>query len=350
MNFKEYTIRRCRKEEYRKLVDFFRLYWNPDHVFCRNRKIFEFQHGTAAGGEYDFIVAVHNESQEFHAVLGYISSSTYDGGSIEKPDAICGALWKVRDDVHNRESGKLGLGVLFYLMKRYPDSDYITLGLSHFSRQIYDSLHFDFGKMNHCYLASDCCDNFVICENPVIVRNAPFNRSFSIREIEHIPDDWKSGCHPAKTAAYFENRYLNHPFYHYELLAIYREEEIAAIWVIRETDTGESRCLRIVDMTGDFDAEMPIAGNIQQLLKSRGAEYIDCYNHGIDSQYFRHMGFEEVGGDTVIPNYFEPFEKRNVDIHYASCAKHPVVIFKGDADQDRPSLLEPDMGGAGDEM
>ena len=284
-----------------------------------------------------------SSSQEFHAVLGYISSSTYDGGSPDKPDAVHGALWKVRDDVHNKEAGKLGLGVLYDLLSRYPDADYITLGLSAFSRQIYDALHFDFGKMNHYYMASESCENFMICENPVIGRAAPSDSRFQIRELDGVPDSWKTACHPAKTPAYFKMRYQNHPFYHYEFFGIYKEERLLVVWVVRAVCVGESMCLRIVDMTGDFETEMPIAGKIQELLKRRGAEYIDCYNYGIPGDYFFIMGFSEVGGGAVIPNYFEPFEKRNVDIHYACYAKHPVVIFKGDADQDRPSLLAPDM-------
>ena len=112
------------------------------------------------------------------------------------------------------------------------------------------------------------------------------------------------------------------------------------IWIIRKISVNDHACLRIVDMAGNVNERLNIEGNIQNLLREYSAEYIDCYNHGIDREYFSAMGFNEVTGDTIIPNYFEPFEKKNIDIHYASYSKFPTVIFKGDCDQDRPNLLE----------
>ena len=189
MKLHDYTIRLCKREEYDKLVDFFRNYWSPNHVFCRNKEIFEFQHGRAEKGYYDFIIGIHNETQEIHAVLGFISSSTYDGTDPSKPKSVYGALWKVRDDIHNQEIGKLGLGVLYYLIKSFPNSDYITLGLSGFSQQIYSSLHFDFGKLAHYYIASKYCSSFEICENPRIDYNSESNMEFSLQTISQMPTD-----------------------------------------------------------------------------------------------------------------------------------------------------------------
>ena len=102
MRMNLYTIRLCRTDEYGKLIDFFRKYWSENHVFCRNKEIFEFQHGDGQNGTYDFVTAVHNETGEIHAVLGYISSSRYDNGDPAKPQAVYGALWKVRKDIHNK--------------------------------------------------------------------------------------------------------------------------------------------------------------------------------------------------------------------------------------------------------
>lgn len=340
MKLREYTIRLCRKEEYRKLVDFFVHYWSHKHIFCKNKEIFEFQHGTAENGTYNFVVAVHNETKEFHAVLGFISSSTYDGEDAEHPKAIYGALWKVRDDVQNKEIGKLGLGVLYYLLKSFPGSDYITLGLSGFSQQIYSSLHFDFGKLAHYYIASNAAERFEICEYPVIQEEAEVNAGYEIRAIQEIPNNWSTSYYPHKNSVYYKNRYACHPFYRYEFLGVFKAGELALIWVTRKITVGRSCCLRIVDMIGDFDSEFNIPGNVYQFMREQNVEYVDCYNHGIRKEYFSAMGFKEVSGDTVIPNYFEPFERRNIDICYASYAKHPVVVFRGDGDQDRPSILD----------
>ena len=82
-----------------------------------------------------------------------------------------------------------------------------------------------------------------------------------------------------------------------------------------------------------------IADQVRKYLKDENAEYIDCYNAVIDSQLFFNLGFVEKKGSTIVPNYFEPFELRNGDMHYASDLKRNVVIFKADADQDRPNII-----------
>jgi hypothetical protein len=42
---------------------------------------------------------------------------------------------------------------------------------------------------------------------------------------------------------------------------------------------------------------------------------------------------EETG--SIIPNYFAPFERRNVEIWYSS-KPADIVMLRGDGDQDRP--------------
>ena len=38
----------------------------------------------------------------------------------------------------------------------------------------------------------------------------------------------------------------------------------------------------------------------------------------------------------IIPEYFSPFEQKNVDIYYMSEMDKP-ILFKGDGDMDRPN-------------
>ncbi len=337
MKFNLYEIRLCRKDEYEKLIGFIHDYWKEDHIFCKSKELFEFQHGDAANGYYDFVIAVHRESDEIHAVLGFIRMSLYDGCNDVSPQAVYGALWKVRDDVHNRENGKLGLGVLYYLIKNFPDSSYITLGLSHFSQDIYQALHFEFGKMKQYYIANSNLNDFSIAKTPRIGK-ALHREDVIIRKMtdaESILNDF----YPNKNVEYIRKRYLKHPMYSYDLLGIYVNGKLVSEWVIRPIQIGESICLRLVDIVGSVKGLNNIRGNIIDILEKYKAEYIDCFNYGIESAVFEQMGFFEVNEDVIIPNYFEPFEQRNVDIYYAFYGKKPVVIFKADGDQDRPSIL-----------
>lgn len=336
LNF--YDIRLCRKDEYGKLIRFVHDYWNEGHVFCRSREIFEFQHGDGENGFYDFVIAVHRETEEIHAVLGFITSSRYDGRSADAPQAVCGALWKVRNDVENREVGKLGLGVLYYLIQRYPQSSYITLGLSRYSQQIYQAIHFDFGVMGHYYVANREKKDFHIAYAPVIRKGAEKRKDVHIAALKDIPE-FDNHFFPEKNREYLINRYRKHPVYEYELLGIYVKGRLKCIWAVRKISVEGRSCLRLTDMAGEFEGMEGMEGNIQELLADHDAEYMDCYNYGIEKRKFLEAGFLERQGDTIIPNYFEPFERKNVDIHYACYGRRPVVLFKADGDQDRPNLI-----------
>lgn len=337
MKLNLYEIRFCRKDEYDKLIDFIRCHWIKDHIFCQSKEMFEFQHGNASDGYYDFVVAVHKETEEIHAILGFIRSSTYDGCTDEPPQAIYGAVWKVRDDIQNKEIGKLGLGVLYYLIRSFPDSTYITLGLSPYGQTVYNAIHFNFGKTKQYYIASPYVDHFCIAKNPKTEMAKSNARVFikKLTEAENISNDF----YPDKNATYIRKRYLEHPVYSYELLGVYVDNELICEWVVRTIKREESTCLRLVDMVGSLDGLNDIRGNVIDLLRQYKAEYIDCYNYGIEPEIFKRIGFFEVDDEVIIPNYFEPFERKNIDLHYACDGKKPVVIFKADGDQDRPRYV-----------
>ena len=52
------------------------------------------------------------------------------------------------------------------------------------------------------------------------------------------------------------------------------------------------------------------------------------------------MGFYKRSDDDIIPNHFEPFQKKNVDtiIAYKLSNEKKFFFFKGDADSDRPNV------------
>lgn len=338
MKLELYEIRCCRHDEYEKLVDFLREHWSENHIFCKSKKIFEFQHGTARDGKYDFLIAVNKETEEIHAVLGYISSSLYDLTDKENPKAIYGAIWKVRDDIENVEIKKLGLAILYHLIKMFPNSTYITLGLSSYSQTIYNAMHYDFGLMNHYYVANSEKKNPIIISDPIILNQYPARDDFVIKYIDDA-QEIDNVYEPNKNPEYVRNRYLRHPMYSYKLLGIYENDCLLCEWVTRKIAVGGNSCIRIVDMIGDLSKVGNISKQLQEYMHNEDCEYVDCYNHGIEDEVFTDVGFIKKSGSTIVPNYFEPFEKRNVDIHYATNGRGNIVIFKADADQDRPNML-----------
>ena len=148
---------------------------------------------------------------------------------------------------------------------------------------------------------------------------------------------------PQKSIQYFESRYLAHPIYNYKLFGVEESNKIIGVIVLRKVFNGSNSALRVVDFLGEPLALNGLYSNFQKLLNDNGSEYIDCYNYGIDESRFYNAGFTKrtKEDDVIIPNYYEPFEKRNVDLHFAfKCdSNYNFVAFKGDSDQDRPNLL-----------
>ena len=79
----------------------------------------------------------------------------------------------------------------------------------------------------------------------------------------------------------------------------------------------------------------------QDLLENEQAEYVDLMNAGISDRIFQKVGFKtlDVAGEIIIPNYFEPFIQKNIVVKCAYRAPYNYVMFKADADQDRPSRV-----------
>ena len=58
------------------------------------------------------------------------------------------------------------------------------------------------------------------------------------------------------------------------------------------------------------------------------------------------MGFKKLDTSTneiIIPDYFEPFEQRNISLYFTYKLKDKNdrhIKIKGDADQDRPNIIQ----------
>ena len=100
------------------------------------------------------------------------------------------------------------------------------------------------------------------------------------------------------------------------------------------------KSLRIIDFNGDHKKIRFIGGQLIKFIEKNNYEYLDFYNFGIDKKYFKSAGFSEVNNDVIIPNYYEPFLRKNIKINFAVYPKiKNFILFKGDCDQERPSLI-----------
>jgi len=335
----------CRDEDIVEVMAFLGEHWAKDHILSRHRPLMDWQHRREEG--YSFVVARNGE--DLLGVLGFIPTSRYDESLVDR-DTLWLALWKVRDDI-----GITGLGLRLYqhLTRNQPSSAIGTLGIHTEVEKIYRILGFETGVMAQHYLLNPRCRRFDLAIPGADVEPRPVYRgkeAVSLAPVDHqqlqgLPPDLgvQANRVPIKTPIYFAKRFLDHPSYRYRLYALRRKERALGLIAIRRVEQAGARALRVVDYLGSSEALAKTGSALHRLLEEHEAEYLDILSHGLPEECLLSAGLHRLDpdGSTVVPNYFEPFEQRNVKVRFAF--KPPTgssyVLFKADADQDRPNQV-----------
>lgn len=343
----DYDIHFCKEGEVNELVEFIDNYWRKDHIFVLSRKLLDWQHYDSVNRRYNFVIAKHKLSGEIHSILGFVPTYQFDD-KIDNTE-VWPCIWKSRDDIHVK-----GLGVaLYYYLKSNIEIETISiLGISEVALSIYKHWNFSTGKIEHYYYPNKkakevLSSNRQICSCAKKMNKIHWHiRQMTPKEYVDISPFEKifGKISKYKSKKFYINRYLNHPIYKYVFYAIENGDELNSIMITRECGNTVSKCLRIVDYIGDEQDLCNVSGDLQALVERRNYEYIDFVVVGISSKILESAGFINRMDDpkTIIPNYFEPFQKENIDLDYAFKTVNPEVkalFYKADADQDRPNII-----------
>ena len=351
----DHDIRMCRAAELPAVQSFIDAYWKSRHILVLSSKLMKWQHWNEQRGDYNFVIAVHQMTGEIHGILGFIPTRQFDP-SISHTD-VCLAIWIVRRDIH---VAGLGLALYGHMIKETRPDSIMVLSMSQEVAPIYRSLGFKVGQLNHYYMVNVekrifhliggfegrySSDSKPSSVTRTLVR---YEKNVFHARTAFLPQVGASRQRPAKSFTYLYNRYLEHPAYQYQLYGIVEGDTTLGLIVMRRTSHAPTSALRIVDYYGEATGLLGTFGAFQTLLKESDAEYVDCYNVGLDEEVFSGAGFirRTASAQVIIPNYFEPFEQRNVDLEYAyrfssgeAQEASAVWLFKGDSDQDRPNIL-----------
>ena len=330
---KRYEIFHTKKADSIEIIQFIKNFWSKNHIFIKNEELFLWQ--QLDGDVLNFIVAKNIEKGTIDAILGYISTKKFD--SSLKENDHWGAIWKTKEGA----PPGLGLMLLNYLNNSKENATYAAIGISDIAKRIYMQLKYKVGTLSHYYCVNSNKTNFEIAQISAINKYKKIKNNCRIKEINSLEKIClKHSLKPMKSIQYLIERYHNHPIYKYLFFGIYKREKLVSIWVIRKQYVNSSCCLRVVDMYGSLDSVESLYVQLQELLQKENAEYLDCLNYGISESIFKYIGFEKLDfkGDIMIPNYFEPFLKKNIEVAFAVKSSYEnYIIFKGDSDQDRPS-------------
>ena len=323
-------IRFANKEDIPRIMRFLGSHWKKDHILSYNRDLFEFQHFWE--DEVTFVIS--DTEQGMNGILGFIP---YDK---RKRDVML-VTWKAL----KTDDAFLGIDMLEYLRRNSDIRTVSSPGINPKTIPIYQFLGFETGVMKQWYRL---CKNaeyqiakikdyeippILASENAYICEINDINQVSKSLETEY--NSTKTG-QLRKSLDYIKRRYFEHPIYNYLKYNIEKDEKNLLV-VLRIQEYGNSSILRVIDCIGDWEMFRFFSEQIDYLMDKYGCEYSDCYESGLSDEIFREGGWKESKkSGNITPDYFSPFEQRNVDIFYMSEIKN-AVLFKGDGDMDRPS-------------
>lgn len=322
------------------IMQFFREAWKPDHIFAANRGflVYEF----ADGNIINFILAIEKELMTIEGLWGYYPFSR-DNDFLD----VGGGPWSVRAERGNLPF--LGMEILKRAKEIINYRTMIGVGDNPETSGFYHKrISKDFvGKLEHYYKLGDC-ESFSIAKITNSKRTTVAYRDLNI-ELELFSNITEVTSHfqferykekvPYKDAWYVNKRFFNHPKYKYNVYGVKIEGVVEGIVVMKKVDYNNGKALRIVDYIGNTSSVKFLGKEIERMLQN-GFEYIDFYCHGFLQEDLEEAGFtlRTEQDNNIIPNYFEPYVPRNIELGYSSTREN-VIICKADADQDRPNFL-----------
>lgn len=332
----EYKIRRATTDDSDHIMAFIKTYWSKNHVLASDINLFNFQY--LSNSKLNFIIAT-NQKERIVGILGFI---TYDQN--ENKDVFM-ALWKV---IPNLTDPFLGVKLIKFLQSNINPKFLHCVGITTETIGIYKYLGFKTGKLHHYAAFNSKCNNFKIAKPPPIIKNlnkkgksCKFNKSIdannSFSKISQL-DFYKKRI-PFKSINFLIKRYGNHPYFKYILHEINLNGVFKGLIISREIQYNGSKVLRIVDVIADNNEIEDIINNFANIINNSEYEYVDIYLSGVNNREVFLSNYEKISksSDIIVPNHFEPFESKNIDIYYMSSNIEKSIIFRGDGDQDRPS-------------
>ncbi len=328
-------------EDVPALRQFIDEHWRRGHVLSVSGELLRWAHLDPIRNRLNFVCGKMNG--ELAGVLGFVPASHFDA---ELPYArdLWLALWKVRADI---KLPGLGVAQLEYLRRELSPQNIYAVGINEqVAARIYPLLGFELINLDHFYRANAEKKSYDLLSGgiefhdfaryPDVSVRIPVDDLDAFRDVIEI-----DGIIPRKSVEYVRNRYQRHPFYHYDLLGVWRNDRPAALIVARNASAGSATAVRIVDLFGHDDDLLYIGPAIDKLILDADAEYADLYCHGYNADNLRVAGLVKKSQDTIVPNYFEPFERSNVPIHCAVMKADggALRLVRGDSDQDRPNQL-----------
>ncbi len=323
-------IRFAEERDIPNIMAFIGLYWRKNHIMSRDRKLFDFQHKW--NDEISFVIS--EKDGKITGILGFIPYG-------EDNRDVTLAMWKT----NKTDDTMQGIRIFSFLRENGRVRTISAPGINPKTIPIYKFLGLGTGKMKQWYRLRHVSDykiaKVIDHEIPEVYKNEnviveSINSFLNAVDSFGIEDCLIRDHQLIKSEEYLKRRYFEHPTFSYMKYGLKMGEKKLFV-VLRIQECNGSALLRVIDCVGDHEIFKYFTPQIDGLLNEYDCEYADCYVSGLDDEIFETGGWRSVeGSGNIMPEYFAPFEQRNIEIYYMS-EIDGVVLFKGDGDMDRPN-------------
>jgi hypothetical protein len=258
-------------------------------------------------------------------------------------------MWKVTPEAQKGA----GLRLLNLAESTFPTFGTGTVGCNIKALQIYKSLGYHTGELNHFYYPNHnhIFDNSSIYNfgSHELLQSRKQNLKLFLEDAEEnlmlkkldLYLNKNPQIEQFKSSEYIINRYLNHPFYKYQLKLIVdiNRKELGFI-IFRVSQTFKGNVLRVLELVLN-EKGTDVSSALEKLLAQNNCQYADFYTKIVHEDNLCENGFVPVENSMNLPNLFEPLSLQKSKIYFALNLNQeiPMQITRGDCDQDRPNVL-----------
>lgn len=328
-------IRQAVYEDIPRIMRFIDEHWKRGHIMGNDRTMFEFQH--VRNREVFYILAEDTDDGKIYGAMGYIP--------MMEQDWACMSTTMIQS-LKNPENRMLGEEMARYFEKNMRCYNVFSVGIESRYAKVLKLLtdtniqslkqYYRLGKEREFKIARiNHYDVLPVRGGSMLLIPLKTAKEFIGKvDLEEIHKDY-----PRRSPAYIEHRYYQHPYFSYKIWGLQSEDGMKSAFVAREETLEGAKVLRIVDFFGRDEDLAYIGNELDRILDEEDYEYVDFYCYGIAEEILRKAGFllREEGDTNIIPNYFDPFEQRNIDLDFYTWYLPNIHVYRGFGDQDRPN-------------
>lgn len=335
---KKNIFRFANKKDIKLIMKFIKKNWDKNHILGNNYNFFCYEY--LKNQKINFLLSLNSLSKKIESIQGFI---TYDKSNKH----ICGSITCVDSAV---KKPYLGIQTMIKMLNHIKPKSYCGIGTNKKTMVplVKKFLNRHVGVMSHYFILNMNYKNYKIASISKLPKNKLVKiqkKQLKLLKIENFKKlnqvfdlNVKYKNLPFKSKMYIKKRYFEHPIYKYICYGLFDKKEICKSFLVaREVKYKNRKIFRIIDYRGKIEDLGKIKKSLSKLINYNQYEYIDLLCCGVPHKTVSYSGFRlrKNKDNNIIPTYFDPFIKKNIDIWYEK-SHQKLILFKGDADNDRP--------------